>query len=409
MSKTQKLTISIFHWSEYINLGILFLFYDVIDHTFMYIYAVVLFVTGTLKIIARIKETPFFIEIEDYLHDCSLISFIVFLSEFSLIFLTYTQVSVKLPFIITFAGIGLGAVLLMCGKNIKISFVKLMLIITLIATIGSLILHKFSISTELIKLSFILSLIFLFDHRESYIGGLILLLASCVLLILNHESGSCFILLLGYDVFCFTSDNKKVRKIALIITIAVIIVWGLIFFTPLYDLIEILIDTIFSDRPGIRTSLHNIMNRIFFHYSTTDQLPLLHSLINGQSMITKLTCTFSPSPFTEIVKFETGESTSSADYLFSLLLFFLGPIAGIILSGLSVFFYSSSIMNNIESEYRIIPIILLSQTMIHICGNMMLLPFTGIPYPFLSHGSSNLMISFLLVFLLTYYEMKGES
>ena len=409
MGKTQKLTISLFHWSEYINLGILFLFYDVIDHTFLYIYGAVLFAVGTLKIVARIKETPFFIEIEDRLNDCSLISFVVFLSEFSLIFLTYTQVSVKLPFIITFAGMVLGTLLLLYVENIKISFVKLMLIITLIATLGSLILHKFNISTELIKLSFILSLIFLFDHRESYIGGLILLLASCALLILNHESGSCFILLLGYDVFCFTSDNKKVQKIALIITLAVIAVWAIVFFTPLYDLIEELIDTAFSNRPLIRSSLHNIMNRIFFHYSTTDQLSLLHSLINGRSMITKLTCTFSPSPFTEIVKFETGESTSSADYFFSLILFFLGPIAGIILSGLSVLFYSNSIRKSIESEYRIIPIILLSQTMIHIGGNMMLLPFTGIPYPFLSHGSSNLVISFLLIFLLTYYEMKGES
>ena len=123
MSKLQKITISLFHWSELINLGILFLFYDVIDHTFLYMYAAVLFVTGTIKIIARVKETPFLIEIEEYLHDCSIITFVVFLSEFSLIFLIYTGVSVKLPFIITLAGIAMAAVLVY-GKRIKISFIK---------------------------------------------------------------------------------------------------------------------------------------------------------------------------------------------------------------------------------------------------------------------------------------------
>lgn len=408
MSKMQRITISLFHWSELINLGILFLFYDVIDHTFLYIYAAVLFAAGTIKIIARVKQTPFLIEIEEYLHDCSVITFVVFLSEFSLIFLTYTGVSVKLPFIITLAGIALAAILLVCSKKIKISFIKPVLIVTAIAALCTLILHKFSISTELIKLSFILSLIILFDHRDSYLGGLILLLISCVLLFLNHEAGSSFILLLSYDIFCLTSDSKKVRRVALITTAVVVTVWVLIFFTPLYDLIDGLIDTVFSCKPSICTSLHNMMNRLFFRYKSTDQLPLLHSLINGQSTITKLTCIFSPAPFTEIVKFETGESTSSADYLFSLILFFLGPIAGIILSSLSMLFYSNSIRKNYESEYRIIPITLLSQTLIHICGNLMLLPFTGIPYPFLSHGASSLLISFLLVFLLTYHEMRGE-
>ena len=408
MSKLQKITISLFHWSELINLGILFLFYDVIDHTFLYIYAAVLFATGTIKIIARVKETPFLIEIEEYLHDCSVITFVVFLSEFSLIFLTYTGVSVKLPFIITLAGIAMAAILLVCSKKIKVSFIKPVLIISAIAALSTLILHQFSISTELIKLSFILSLVFLFDHRDSYLGGLILLLISCVLLFLNHEAGSSFILLLSYDIFCFTSDKKKVRKATLITTAAIFTVWALVYFTPLYDMIDGLIDAVFSSKPSICSSLHNIMSRLFFHYSSTDQLPLLHSLINSQNMITKLTSIFSPAPFTEIVKFETGESTSSADYLFSLILFFLGPIAGIILSGFSMIIYSGSIKKNYESEYRIIPITILSQTLIHICGNLMLLPFTGIPYPFLSHGASSLLISFLLVFLLTYYEMRGE-
>ena len=145
MSKLQKITISLFHWSELINLGILFLFYDVIDHTFLYIYAAVLFATGTIKIIARVKETPFLIEIEEYLHDCSVITFVVFLSEFSLIFLTYTGVSVKLPFIITLAGIAMAAILLVCSKKIKVSFIKPVLIISAIAALSTLILHQFSI------------------------------------------------------------------------------------------------------------------------------------------------------------------------------------------------------------------------------------------------------------------------
>ena len=406
MEHSGKINLSLFHWSEIINLGILCFFYDVINHWFFYIYGTVLLCIGVWKIFARIGQYAVFENIGDSIQRCSLLSYIIFLSEFSLIFLCYTEVSISVPFIVTFSLTALMILYINFQERINTGFVVPMFFISLTALVIFFLMRTFSITTELIKITFVLGLIWLFDYRESYLGGFIMLIICCILLVLNGESGSCFILMLGYDIFCFSSGEKKVIKTAGIITSLVIIAWLIIFSTPLYDIIYDMITKILGKHESICDSLHNSMKRVFFHYSSTDQLPLLHSLINNQNIINKLTCTFSPAVFTEIVKYETGSTTSSADYCFSLILYFLGPISGFIIAFSSLTAYSLSIRKNFSGRYRIIPLILYSQTLIHVFGNMMIFPFTGIPYPFLSFGNANLIINFAMIFILTHAELK---
>ena len=404
MERMRKLNLSLFHWSEIINLGILCFYYDVIDHVFFFIYGIVLLGVGAWKIFARISQVSRFENIEYSVQRCSLLSYIIFFSEFSLIFLCYTEISMFLPFVCTIVFIPL---IIFFEEKINVSVVVPLFFFALLALAAAFMAKSFNITTELVKITFVLGLLWLFDYKESYLGGFFILLAGCVLLFVNGEAGSCFILLLGYDVFCLFSNKSKVSKAALIITILCVIMWFLIIFvTPLYDLMYDMVTKICGSHEHIREQIHNFMSRTFFHYSSTDQLPLLHSLINGQNIINKLTCTFSPAEYTEIVKYENGASTSSADYCFSLVLYFLGPISACLLFFSSVYVYISSTIRNFNNRYRIIPIVLCSQTIIHVLGNMMILPFTGIPYPFLSFGNANLIINFVMIFVLAHAELK---
>lgn len=411
----RNINLAIFHWSEIINLGILCLFYNVIDHTFFYIYALILLSVGTLKIFAGVKNISFFSDIESGMKKNSLImNYSVFLAEFSLIFLKYTKINVTITVVLTAVLIFAMYAYLFVIRSDK-DIILLLLVLSVIALMVMIPLNVFSekklffnIATELIKLSFVMGLIFLFRFRESYLIGLVILGAACILLLINRELGSGFVLLFGYDIFCLSSKEKKVRKTALIITVITVFMWLAVFLTPLYDVFYNMVTHIFSWNQDICDQIHTAMQRMFFHYSATDQLPLVHSLINGRNIITKLTCTFSPSEFTEIIKYETGSTTSSADYCYDLILFYLGPITGILLAVSSFIVYLNGTVRSFHNKYSIIPIVLFSQTFIHVFGNIMIFPFTGIPYPFLSFGNANLIINFIMVVIFSEAELKGD-
>ena len=164
MERMRKLNLSLFHWSEIINLGILCFYYDVIDHVFFFIYGIVLLGVGAWKIFARISQVSRFENIEYSVQRCSLLSYIIFLSEFSLIFLCYTEISMFLPFVCTIVFIPL---IIFFEEKINVSVVVPLFFFALLALAAAFVAKSFNITTELVKITFVLGLLWLFDYKES--------------------------------------------------------------------------------------------------------------------------------------------------------------------------------------------------------------------------------------------------
>ncbi len=400
----------LFHWSEFLNLAVLCAFYSTIDRTFFWLYGVFLMSVGIMKLWGRyIESRRYRTALDSVTEHCTLLGYVMALSEFALIFLTYTQISVVSEFVViaaffaAFAGYFAFSDLPDTGK-IKL----IVLIVSSAALLFCFVCRNFSWTTELARLVFVMSLIMLFERRESYLLGTLLMMAAAAVMLLNHEGGTVFALVLAFDVFCVTSDVPKVRRIALILTGIAFLGWLIIFLSPaLYQMLYDTVSQVFSgDDSSTRATIHNTMQRMFFRYESTDQLMLINRLIRSRSKMEWFTALFSIEPYVEIIAYENGGSTSSADYVFSLIMYHLGPLVGFLLAVSGVMYYSRSVIRHSSDAYRMIPVLLLTQTLVHTLGNLMLTPFTGVPYIFLSHGGASLLCNFVMIALLTDHELK---
>ena len=79
-----------------------------------------------------------------------------------------------------------------------------------------------------------------------------------------------------------------------------------------------------------------------------------------------------------------------------------------ILVAAAIILYAAAVNHHRHSRLVVIPLLLLFQTVIHVFGNKMLFPFSGIPLPFLSYADSFNTLFFLMAALLTCAELQGE-
>ncbi|MBR1459217.1 MAG: hypothetical protein IJ595_07535 [Oscillospiraceae bacterium] len=153
-------------------------------------------------------------------------------------------------------------------------------------------------------------------------------------------------------------------------------------------------------------SWRRMLQRLFFDYQNTDQLVLLRRLAD-RGLRDRLFLLIAPAEPVQIVTNSTSTYTAVSDFCYSLMQFSMG-FYPMILVAAAIILYAAAVNHHRHSRLAVIPLLLLFQTVIHVFGNKMLFPFSGIPLPFLSYADSFNTLFFLMAALLTCAELQGE-
>ncbi|MBQ9695119.1 MAG: hypothetical protein IJV58_01680 [Oscillospiraceae bacterium] len=146
-------------------------------------------------------------------------------------------------------------------------------------------------------------------------------------------------------------------------------------------------------------SWRRMLQRLFFDYQNTDQLVLLRRLAD-RGLRDRLFLLIAPAEPVQIVTNSTSTYTAVSDFCYSLMQFSMG-FYPMILVAAAIILYAAAVNHHRHSRLAVIPLLLLFQTVIHVFGNKMLFPFSGIPLPFLSYADSFNTLFFAMTALLT--------
>lgn len=276
---------------------------------------------------------------------------------------------------------------------------------------GHISIEFFKFSNILVMISFGIIINYRSKKKKSFIIALIIWLSTFTSMIfVAKELGSCMVMIISDIIFLFILfiEKKNILYAALIIIIT-------IFFIKIYmyihdnkqETIELLVNQSKNYKLQIK--------RIFFMYSKNNQIIVVNNIAFDdiknidKATIAKWLLKFFKFPeYREIVPHENDSFTSSADYLFSIF-FYANPIAIILISSFFAITLIVSIVKNFDKVYSIVPIFLLVQFSIHILGNTLQFPYTGITYPFLSYGPLSLIECTSSVILLIILKQSKRS
>lgn len=383
-----KLNSILFKYSEFFSLSFLMYFSIGLSKIFTLFYFGLLIVLGILK-------SSLFIESDEY-NDTTIASISVFLTELAPILLSYTQV------------LDAGSVIvLVFGTILIILSVKLGVLINadaaiVISTIAAIILYVFR-GIDGAALLFVVMLVILNKYVLHTKLALPFFAASivipCIILGVNHEYGTMMILLLSISVYVAFFGNKGMR-ISLLAFIAILFtVWLVIYSNDelYYDILSL------SNNDDFKRDIP----RIFLRTDEGGQLDLLRHIVFYRNPINYFFTFTGPGYYTEIVQYENDYFTSSADYMFSVFTFFASPYSFIVVLT-TLYFMIESIRRNLDKAQVIVPIFCLMRCIVHVFGNISLIPFTGVPFLFLSHGHTCALVSAIMIALQTILEQNSR-
>lgn len=420
----------IFYYGEFIAIAILFYFWNVINPIFFFVYlAFLIAIIFTKHLWLKKIEVP--------TKKFSLLPMAIFLMEFFVIFIAYTGIYEDTPIykrtdiIVAVAGI-ISLLLSTAFTNSKI-FSEIFVVGVVAGLLFSALLDKISfmhglngVFVEVCKAIFSIIVILVvkkFPEKNIIKISLGMAFLAFMYLFVLNEYGTFTVIIASYFIYLISEGRKKTIFFAILGIMMIYTVWAIIYKNDnIYAAIRKAVESINVDDDSIlskvlpnlfkepdklksyKETVLTALSRLFFDYSEDSQLVMLNDISLGRKFIFEVLKLTSPSKYVKIVSFETSNTTAEADYLFSVMTYSIGKIYTCIITFSILAYYCISINKNIDNPSRIIPIILISQTIIHITGNIMLFPFTGIPYPFLSHGATSLLCNILMIFILTKYE-----
>lgn len=396
----------VFYYGELVNIAAALYFVRVVNKAFCIVYiAMLLFLLFLKNILFRSHD--------NYADRTSLLGISLLLMEYSLLFLTYADQSVIKEIVVMLIAC---AMIWMVLKDHDFIHIKSIVFIALFLL--ALAFKKTTWSIELIKLLFVWSSLYLLDGRRVLWIFVPLAVCSLMLIFLASEYGTVMVLAFTAVLMCMLSRDRVAVITGVVICAAVLGIWLVIYnSTTAYQWVSSLVD---NDH-------HVTLQRLFFVYKEDDQLVMINKMIvsrndlsgvfsPGSGMSLKRRCLdigryvlstmISPPTYTELVS-SASSSTATADYMYSLMCY-ASPVYSFIMMAVFILALFRSINRNINSELKIIPLILLGQSMIHIFSNLMLFPYTGIPMPFLSHGPASLTLNVGMLYILSKCEINNE-
>lgn len=405
----KKYDIYIFFYGELVNIAAALYFSRVVNKAFCVVYILMLLLLLFLKNILFRPQ-------EKYADRTSLLGISLHLLEYSLLFLTYAEQSVIKETVILLTACGMIWVVLK-DRDLKHIKSNVLIALFLVALALSVVLKKTTWTIELIKLLFLWSSLYLLNGRRVLWIFVPLAVCSAMLIFLAYEYGTVMVLAFTAVLMCILSRDRAAVITGAVICAAVLGIWLVIYnSTAAYQWVI-----------GLVGSKHSVtMQRLFFVYKEDDQLLMINKMVvdrndlsavfsPGSGMSLKRRCLdigryflsmISPPAYTELVS-AASSATAAADYMYSLMCY-VNPIYCFIMMVMFISALFRSINRNINSEMKIIPLMLLGQTMIHILSNLMLVPFTGLPLPFLSHGPASLTFNVGMLYILSKSEINNE-
>ena len=407
---TKKYDRYIFCYGELVNIAAALYFGRVVSRTFFVVYIAMLLLLLVLKNTMLRPQ-------EKYADKTSLVGMSLIVMEFSILFLVYTKQSVLKETAVMLTAC---VVIYMIFKDHDFGHCRFWLVSVLfIAALAvSVKLRKNTWTIELTKLLFVWSSLLLLDSRRVLLIFLPLAVCSGMMMIFAKEFGTVMVLSLAAVLMCILSKDRAAVITGIVLCAAGLGIWLLI-----YDS-----DIVFSRVSDLAGSDHRVsLQRLFFKYEDDDQLVLINKMITDRNDLSAvfspcsdislkrrglelgryiLSVMISPPAYTELVS-AASSSTAAADYMYSIMCY-VSPVYSFIITSMFIHALFRSVNRNIGSELKLIPLILLAQSMVHILSNLMLFPYTGIPMPFLSHGPASLAVNVCMLCMLSNRENNEE-
>ncbi|MFA7201450.1 MAG: FtsW/RodA/SpoVE family cell cycle protein [Candidatus Paceibacterota bacterium] len=251
--------------------------------------------------------------------------------------------------------------------------------------------------SELLKITFILYLASLFSSisvkrlKQSWTSYGLFLFVSCVVsvLIFIQPATTMAVIIIGAGAVIFFFSGASFKHIALTAGLALSVVLLLAIFTP-YRLHRV--------APFLNAITDQVAPSLSLQGASADSFHV------DQSRIAIGTGGISGVGF--------GKSTSKysvlpepmGDSIFSVIAEEFGFIGSLVVIGLYLIFFwrSSDIMLHMHDDFAKLVVlgfssIIMIQTFIHIAANSGILPFTGVPLPFISYGGTALAVSLTMM------------
>lgn len=409
--RLDKYDIYIFYYGELVNIAAALYFGRVVNRVFNFIYIAFLLLLLVLKNTMLRPQ-------EKYAYKTSLVGISLMLIEFSLLFLTYTGLFVLKETVIMLTACIMFYMILKHHNFRHYHYLAIAGLFLLALTI-SIKIRKNTWTIELIRLLFVWSSIYLLDGRRTLWILIPSAVCSILMFYLAEELGTVMVLTLTSLLMCILSRDKASRIIGVVLCAVLLGVWLVIYSSG--TAYQWVISLVGSER-------RVTMQRLFFNYKQDDQLVMINKIIVGRNDLSGvfspgsgmsfkrrcldigryiLSTMISPPAYTELLSAVSSSTTSAEDYMYSLMCYFC-PLYCFIMTIMFIIALFRSLNRNSNSNLKIIPLILLWQSIIHILSNLMLFPFTGIPMPFLSHGPTSLALNFGMVCILSNYETTEE-
>ena len=383
-----KINRCIFNMTELITLLFLSYFSNNLNSGFCIAYALLLIILFYIKLKFTTCET----EISGELTAA------VLLCEYSAIFLRYAELSLKLYMIQALIIIILISALFSIALIKETSFdvqslTKTVLVLGSILLFISIIANKNTWAIELTKLIFVCTIILFSKRTDSQIPILISAVLSCaVLAIFIREFGTAMVIALS--TLIMTAVNNRSPKLTATILILSTVTLSVWFFIYHYDS---LYHALYNNAPSFSKPA---LERLFFDYDPeSDQIVLINNVIDCRGFKSEFFLLIKPTNFVNLIPNSISETTGVTDYMFSLMLFFNGKLLSAIVILISSVSYISAIAVKRCKSNLIVPIILLTQSLVHICGNRLIFPFTGVPLIFVSYAPAAILCSLTMIII----------
>lgn len=228
-------------------------------------------------------------------------------------------------------------------------------------------------------------------------GGV--LVGCSILLLVVRETGTIMVLVISALFYLLMTGDRKLRYVLLAGTGATGAAWvGVWFYDPLFRKVYALSDS---------ETFHRCVQRVWLNFTPDDQISMISQLSRRPLRETVLLLA-APAERADILLYDTAHYSVLSDYVYDLATFSSGFYA-VLFAVILVVSYAWCIYRHRMDKLSIIPIMLMVQSSVHIMGNLMCAPFTGLPMPFISFANFQLIVSFGMLILMTNAEMKGES
>ena len=349
-----------------------------------------------LAVIALTKHLIF--AATDEYTDTSFTSTALFLCEFAPIFLTFANVCDAQTLLLCSGGVILMLLSVRFGAAVSCDFALAAAGCAAVAMIAA----TKTIEGALLLFSILMTatLLYAVYSRFALPAFVVSTAIPAAILVRCHEFGTLLIMLFSLVLIIYITGSKAMKLSLTGLIVVTFAVWIAIY---RYDVLYERLLNISSS-----SSWQRVIPRIFYRADEESQQYLLKKLVFGRGIFGLFSTVFSPGNYTDIISYPSDEFTSCGDYLFSVLTFYASPYSFIIVI-LCFAMLVSSIRRNIDTPQIILVSVLISRCVIHVFGNIsIIVPFTGIPFAFLSHGHSCVLASAIIVALLTVLEQHSD-